>query len=737
MIRFETVNGLLTPVLPSDATSDEVTVADTIAQRLNGIQGPGENYKTLMQSLDQALQKNNSNSKDYIDDETIAAVENFYQKATGSTPWDSSKQGVALDKFDAKFYAKQVPAEVQTWKDASTAVSFAGKKIADIDITKKYADLDSFLHADYTFVGAPSGRLGKPKTLETYTETLRSPTDAERQILREALLGKSATKPESLAELATQNYVDVQGEKAFGALSADVLKQTLSEYSRALKQQDMSDMLQGMGMPSVNSLKDDIKNSILGDSGAGGYMGFGGDSKLSKSLSDSLDRSLGIGSSVQYNWQKWFDETLAKRYEEMSQIASPEDASKVYAIEKQFATSFVQDYLKPRFDTSKSIAEFISYMDVKEDEQNVLQTQLASNALKEFANKQAQVFINQLGSTATQKDFDPNFYWNPELITGTDRTSKKTTYEQQKQNVQSSWDTRNGSQAVKDAKTWSQLAYEYGIDLENKNDFARLHYEVIGKGKNYDPVADTYNRQDLAAYIQGPLASALQSQKAIIGSPVFLDFVSAEQKAKEFVDKLDVANLPSDLQEQLKGLGYNTSTDPAEEIKDALTGILSTDPAVEIRERIRQLNEERIKPTQEKLGFGYIQRDTDEKVEAPTGGSALFNVFKKAGYGGSENEFYTEFFPDATEEDKALTASDIGKAGSTKGLQGLMGFSMPDFSDPFTAMGSLDKMLEDDTMKEKETYKPTRSRYFDYFSDEEDEGAPSFFGGSGIGSLFG
>jgi len=62
---------------------------------------------------------------------------------------------------------------------------------------------------------------------------------------------------------------------------------------------------------------------------------------------------------------------------------------------------------------------------------------------------------------------------------------------------------------------------------------------------------------------------------------------------------------------------------------------------------------------------------------------------------------------------------------------------MPDFSDPFTAMGSLDKMLEDDTMKEKETYKPTRSRYFDYFSDEEDEGAPSFFGGSGIGSLFG
>jgi hypothetical protein len=737
MIRFETVNGLLQPVLPADAPSDEVNAANTIAQRLNGIQGPGENYKTLMESLDQALQTNNTNAQSYIDAETITAVENFYQNATGLTPWDSSKQGVALDQFDPTFYAKQVPTEVQTWQNAATAVSFGGKKIADINITKKYPDLNSFLHADYTFVGAPSGRLGKPKTLEPYTETLRPPTDAERQILRETLLGTSPTQTGTLAEAATQNYIDTQGEQTFGALSADVLKQTLSEYSRALKQQEMSGMLQGMGMPSVNSLKQDIKNSILGDVGAGGYMGFGGNSALGKGLSTSLDRSLGIGSSVQYNWQQWFDETLAKRYETMSQIASPEDASKVYNIEKQFATSFVQDYLKPRFDTSKSIAEFISYMDVKEDEQNVLQTQLASSALKEFANNQAQAFINDLGVTATQKGFDPTFYWNPELITGTDETSKQAIYAEQKQNVQSSWDARNSDQVVKDGKTWSQLAYEYGIDLENKNDFARLHYAVVGKDKNYDPVADTYNRQDLATFIQGPLATALQNEKASFGSPVFLSFVSAEQKAKEFVDKIDVANLPADLQEQLKGLGYNTSTDPAEEIKNALMGILSTDPAVDIRERIRQLNEQRIKPTQEQLGFGYIQRASDEKVEAPAGGSALFNVFKKAGYGGSESEFYNDFFPDATEEDKALTASEVGKASSTKGLQGLMGFSLPDFSDPFAAMGSLDKMLTNDTIKTKETYTPTRSKYFDYFTDETDAGAPSFFGGNGIGSLFG
>jgi hypothetical protein len=672
MIRFENVGGLLKPVLPNDATNDEVTVAETIAQRFNGIQGPGENYKTLMESLDQTLQKNNSNAKNYIDDETIATVENFYQKATGIQPWDSSKQGVSLDKFDPKFYAKQVPKEVQSWNNASTSVSFAGKKIPDIDITKKYPDLDSFLHADYTFVGAPAGRLGKPKPLETYTETLRPPTDAERQILREILLSKTTERPTSIAELATQKYVDTQGEKTFGALSADVLKQTLDEYGKALKEQGMVDMLQGMGMPNVNNFKQDIKNSILGDVGAGGYMGFGSDSKSGKKLSDSLDRSLGIGSSVQYNWQKWFDETLTKRYQTISEVRDPVDASKVYKIEKEFANSFVQNYLKPRFDTSKSIAEFVSYMDVKNNEQNVLQTQLASSALKDFANNQAQAYINQLGSKATQKEFDPSFYWNPELLSGTDQTGKSNLYTQQKQEVQSSWDARNSDQVIKDGKTWGQLAYEYGINLEDKNDFARLHYVVLGKDKNYDPVADSYSTKDLAAFIQGPLADALQSQKTSFGNPVFLGFVSAEQKAKEFVDKLNVSSLPADLQTKLTDLGYNTKTDSTDEIKSALVNILSTDPAIDIRARIKELNEQKIKPTQEQLGAGYIQRDTDQKVEAPAGGSALFKIFQKAGYGGNESEFYTEFFPDATEEDKSLNILSSGQKSSSKDLQNLM-----------------------------------------------------------------
>jgi hypothetical protein len=487
-------------------------------------------------------------------------------------------------------------------------------------------------------------------------------------------------------------------------------------------------------------MKQDIKNAILGDMGAGGFLGFGSKTDLDKGLSKTLDKSLGIGSSVQYNWQKWFDETLSKRYEEMSQITTPGKAKETYELDKAFAKSFVKDYLKPRFDNSKSISEFISYMDVKENEQNVLQTQLASNALKDFSKQQAQAFINQLGGQTLQREFDPNFYWNPELLSGTDVTNKKPLYEQQKQSVQSAWDSRNSDVAVKDGKPWAQLAYEYGVDLENKNDFARLHYSVIGKDKNYDPVADTYTRQDLANFIQKDLTKALQDKKTEFGNPVFLAFVTAEQKAKQFVDALNVSELPADLKKQLNKLGINEKLDSTEDVKEGLMGILRTNQAIDIRERIKELNEQRIKPTQEKLGFGYIQREGDEKVEAPTGGSALFNIFQKAGYSGSESEFYTDFFPDATEEDKNLSASDVGKASTAKGAQNLLGFSMPDFSDPFAAIGSLDKMMADDSTKKKETYTPTRSRFFDYFPDEEDEGAPSYFNmgsGGGFGSLFG
>jgi hypothetical protein len=580
------------------------------------------------------------------------------------------------------------------------------------------------------------------KQLTSYKETLRAPTDLERQILRSALLDAPQGQL-SWAKQAANNYVNQKGEEIFKNLSADALKQTLGEYQKALKKEQTFSMLQGMGLSEVTDMKEGIKNSILGDIGFGGFVGTGKGSTQEKTLSDRLDKALGIGSSVQYNWQKWFDDTISQRYQDLEVLKklegsniSPEETQRIDEL-KKLGQAFVQDYLKPRFDTSKSISEFVSYMDVKEEEQNVLQTQLASSALKDYAEKQAKTFIDSLGATTVTREFDPAFYRNPTLLSGTDKAGKATLYSKQKEELAA----LNPDALVKEeGKTWRELAYDYGLDIDNNtDDFARLHYEIVGRKKGYDPVADSYTGADLQKFINTDLASALEKQKGSYINSVFTPFVSADAKASELVGKMNLENLPADLRERLKGLGVSEKEDPVEEVKDALSQILRTNPALEIREQIKQLNEQTVKPTQEKLGFGYIQRDADEDIKSQAGGSALFNVFKKAGYGGSESEFYTDFFPDATEEDKELTysSSQVSKKG---GVQDLLGFSMPDFSDPFAAIGSLDKMFADSSSKKKETYVPTRSNYFKYFTEEKDEGAPSYFNmdsSGGFGSLFG
>lgn len=580
------------------------------------------------------------------------------------------------------------------------------------------------------------------KQLTPYKETLRAPTDLERQVLRNALL-EAPPGGLSWAQSSADQYVNKKGEEIFKNLSADVLKQTINTYKKALQKEQTFSMLQGMGLSEVTDMKENIKNSIMGDVGFGGFTGFGKESEQQKDLSKRLDKALGIGSSVQYNWQKWFDETISQRYQDLETLKKlegssipPEETERIEEL-KKLGQAFVQDYLKPRFDTSKSISEFISYMDVKEEEQNVLQTQLASSALKDYAQSQARVFIDSLGTNPITKEFDPKFYRNPTLLSKTDRTEKQALYENQKDELAS---LDPDAIVEKEGKTWKELAYEYGLDIvNNPDDFARLHYEIIGKDKGYDPVADSYTGADLAEYVKTDLAKALSTQKGTYINSVFTPFVSAESKASELVGKLNLDNLPTEYKQRLRDLGIDEKEDPATEVKDALAQILRTDPALEIREQIRQLNEQQIKPTQEKLGFGYIQRESDEDIKEQAGGSALFNVFKKAGYSGTESEFYTDFFPDATPADKELNYSS--KQLKTKGgAAELLGFSMPDFSDPFAAIGSLDKMFADDSTKTKQTYVPTRSTYFKYFEDEKDEGAPSYFNmgsGGGFGNLFG
>jgi hypothetical protein len=59
----------------------------------------------------------------------------------------------------------------------------------------------------------------------------------------------------------------------------------------------------------------------------------------------------------------------------------------------EFARDFIDDYLIPRFNTSKSMDEFVEYLDVSQEEQNPFQTQDMLNATSQVANLRAQAIL--------------------------------------------------------------------------------------------------------------------------------------------------------------------------------------------------------------------------------------------------------------------------------------------------------------------------------------------------------
>ena len=41
--------------------------------------------------------------------------------------------------------------------------------------------------------------------------------------------------------------------------------------------------------------------------------------------------------------------------------------------------------------------------------------------------------------------------------------------------------------------TWAQQAYKYGIDINDKTQFGKMHFQIIYQGKGYDPTDDIIN----------------------------------------------------------------------------------------------------------------------------------------------------------------------------------------------------------------------------------------------------
>jgi hypothetical protein len=718
-----------------------------------------------------------------LDDQTKNTLENYY-KAFYSTEklqqWDS-KLGAKppYGEFDSSYYKTQSPAAAQQW-DSAVAND-------DIDITQRYGEGGFYLQ-HYTTQGKPAGLRGnKAETTAAANEYLETPpTDADLQAARTIQLGVDTdTQTDRLLnipavasewekakggdsywkEQAQEKFLDINkpdefaalfrlsdrpedqiirlnynanagygiteledalgeavGEKAlvdvkrFGALTQDVLKQTIDEMKKAKAREQEMSMFKGFGAFSeISDINKELSNSILGDSGVGGVLSFMGGGKAQESLEKSLTKVTGVNTNnTVYNWQKWFDETLKTKYDENLELGyTTEEAKEQVKIEAGFAKEFVDKYLTPRFDQSKSMDEFVEYLDVRQSEQNPFQTQDILNAAKLVADVRAQKYLDDVKATPGRY-FDSNFYFSP-----TGDKAREGAYADQASTVAADWEAaKNGDEY------WKSQAYRFGVNIEDKDAFARMHFQVKGQGKGYDPADDILNAGKVSDYIYTQILPALKEEALKSGS-VFGQFITPDEFADEMLRGLD-PNDKSTWDEVLKRYGLENFKGSIEELKDYVKETLRTGSAQEIRENIKYLNEKRQKPTQEALGVTYIERPEDYKDEGIKGETELYKTFQSAGFKGTEDEFYNDFFPDMDRSEQVLlTKSGKDESLKTSGL---------DFTDPFASLGTIESFFDADEPEET-TDKPepkTNSYFRIAMGEDEDEPTTKSKSGSAI-----
>ena len=708
----------------------------------------GGNYKELMNQVNELgdtvtrVHFFNEGSRDTLDGYYI---QNKIQI------WDPVQSGAQppVGGFDPQYYRSIDTTVNRDWVDAiSNEVSFFD--VPDLDITVRYGNIDNFAQQKYTNAvrNNPAIR-GNPivkSESEEYEEIL---TDADRQRIRDQILGLTDTsesgaptidwtnadgdiEADSLLESqvgATFSERELEQQGRFQAVATDALRTAANELKKqSAKEQELALYKSLPGFDEIYNVNSSLANSILGDSGLGGMLALSG--KDTDAMGESLEKQIegitGISSNNSvYNWQKWFDESLTKRYEEMDEIKgfTNADKDKVYQIEQEFKDSFINEYLKPRFDQSKSMSEFISYIDTvdKESEQNIFQTQTALNALRDFANLKArQYYTNAISSTGS--GFDSNFYFDP--LASASNPSKyidnEALYTAQTAEVNTDWEEakNNPNKQVTDTPyTWGQWAYYYGYDLNDKNDFAKLHYAVIGKGKGFDPAENVITDQEAKDFINTSLLPALADEKLNIGDTSFLAFVTPEEFSEAVLEGIDPSENKEEWKKVLETYGFEDDAS-LEEVKNYIEDAARTGAAKTMRESIKYLNEKKKKPTQKRLGVDYIEREEDNKYLASDEETTFFKIFKDAGYGGTQEEFFDEFMPDI---DRGELMS-LGKAAT--GDSELKSFTS---SDPFENLGTIGSFFSDDgglfgsDGESSSSSDDGKDNYFSLFGDEEDD----------------
>jgi hypothetical protein len=755
---------------------EDLNTANTATNKLNEVKNVAYDKTVALANNtkggDYVSQRDTIRNIQGLDDQTKNTLENYY-KAFYSTEklqqWDSALGAKPPHgEFDSSYYKTQSPAAAQQW-DSAVAND-------DIDITQRYGEGGFYLQ-HYTTQGKPAGLRGnKAETTAAANEYLETPpTDADLQAARTIQLGVDTdTQTDRLLNIPTvasewekakrddpywkeqakEKYLDVNkpdefaalfrlsdrpedqivrlnynanagygiteledalgeavGEKIivdvkrFGALTQDVLKQTIDEMKKAKAKEQEISIFKGFGaFGEIVDINKELSNSILGDSGVGGVLSFTGGGKAQESLEKSLSKVTGINTNnTVYNWQKWFDETLKTKYEDNLELGyTTEEAKEQVRIEAGFAKEFVDKYLIPRFDESRSMDEFVEYLDVRQSEQNPFQTQDIINAAKLVADLRAQKYLDDVKATPGRY-FDSNFYFSP-----TGDKAREEAYAEQASTVAADWEA-----AKKGDEYWKSQAYRFGVNIEDKDAFARMHFQVKGQGKGYDPADDILNASKVSDYIYTQILPALK-EEALKSGTVFGQFITPEEFADEMLRGLN----PDDKgtwDEVLKRYGLDTFKGTIDELKEYVKETLRTGSAQDIRDNIKYLNDKRQKPTQQTLGVTYIERPEDYKDEQAKPQTELYKTFQSAGFQGTEDDFYKDFFPDMDRSEQILlTKSGKDESLKTTGL---------DFTDPFASLGTIESFFDADEPEET-TDKPepkTNSYFRIAMGEDEDE----------------
>ena len=583
-----------------------------------------------------------------------------------------------------------------------------------------------------------------PKDLtKIYSESFGSLSDAEKQQIRKQLLGLddkgdevqfTKNKDALLVKILQDNTLGVKAaqQDAFRGLAADLLKTTVDQLKKQKAKEAEFEMFKGLpGFNEIAGMGDSLSNSFMSEiGGAAGMAGVDASSLFGGAKGIENMAGIGFLQGAQYNWQKWFDGELSERYEKMKKVKGIDEAKKTYKVEKEFMDSFVKDYIKPRFDYSRSIDEFINYIDVKQDEENILQTETTLKNYEELIDKKTKKFYQDL--QGKEIGFDHKFYINPLASYSKEAdgktykgisVAKQKEYEAQIKQFNEDWDEAKNDpkqkQDILGGKSWKEMAQKYGYDLDNKSQFARLHYNTVGHKKNFDGAKDLISQADIENFIAEEIMPSIAEMDLKFGNKPFMDFVSPEKYADDLLGDYKVGT--DEYFEQMKELGIDAKDLNPNEVRDAVIEGLRTGGAEEVRRMIKYYNEKKKKPSQKLIGVSYIEREEDYDKDAISDkASPLYALFAKSGYSGTEEDFYKEFMPDADKGNMDMM-QDALKGDGIGGM-----FDDLDMSDPFAAlssiggmMGNSQSMFGDDTIKS--SAKDKGSSYFDVFGDKEKE----------------